>query len=120
MNKYILTLGVLVISASANAFSWSDLNPFSSDDKSVTATMPTAEDLKVKAAASSITDYFESNSVLDITEDQKQMLKTSYDYLKQQEITDPKLKEIADKAISLIDESGIFNNTTGFYDSLIR
>ena len=122
MNKYILTLFALIISTQANAFSFSDLTDvFSSDEadqKSVT--MPSAEELKIKSAAASITSFFDSNSVMNITDDQKAMLKTSYDYLKQQEITDPKLKEVADKAIDLIDTSGIFNDQVGFIDSLIR
>ena len=122
MNKYILTLFALIISTQANAFSFSDLTDvFSSDEadqKSVT--MPSAEELKIKSAAESITSFFDSNSVMNITDDQKAMLKTSYDYLKKQEITDPKLKEVADKAIDLIDTSGIFNDQVGFVDSLIR
>ncbi|PPR10512.1 MAG: hypothetical protein CFH44_00192 [Proteobacteria bacterium] len=122
MNKYILTLFALIISAQANAFSFSDLTDlFSSDEpEQKSITMPSAEELKIKSAATSITSFFDSNSVMNITDDQKAMLKTSYDYLKQQEITDPKLKEVADKAIDLIDTSGIFNDKVGFVDSLIR
>lgn len=122
MNKYILTLFALIISTQANAFSFSDLTDvFSSDEaEQKSVTMPSAEELKIKSAAASITSFFDSNSVMNITDDQKAMLKTSYDYLKQQEITDPKLKEVADKAIDLIDTSGIFNDQVGFVDSLIR
>ena len=122
MNKYILTLFALIISAQANAFSFSDLTDlFSSDEpEQKSITMPSAEELKIKSAATSITSFFDSNSVMNITDDQKAMLKTSYDYLKKQEITDPKLKEVADKAIDLIDTSGIFNDQVGFVDSLIR
>tara|TARA_Y100001960_G_C14645313_1_gene813028 strand:+ start:374 stop:736 length:363 start_codon:yes stop_codon:yes gene_type:complete len=120
MNKYLLALGSLVIAFNANAFSWSDLNPFSSNDEETTMQMPSADEIKVKAAAASITEYFSSNSILEITDEQKQMLKTSYDYLKEQEITNPELKQVADKAISLIDTSGVFDDSTGFTDSLIR
>lgn len=119
MYKYLLTFAVMLTSITANAFEWSSLNPFSSSEKAETIEMPNAENVKIKAMTSTITDFFDSGSIMNITDDQKQMLKTSYDYLKSQEIADPKLKEMADKAITLVDESKIFEETSGFYDSLM-
>jgi len=120
MNKYILTFGILLISATANAFSWSDLNPFSSDEKAETITMPTENEMKIKAAVTSIEQFFDGGSIVDITDEQKQLLKQSYDYLKQQEISDPELKATADKAINLIDSSGIFLEKEKVIDTLMQ
>jgi len=128
MNKYILIFGALLISTTASAFNWSDLNPFSSDEKIEAETstipteveLPTEDELKIKSAAASIEQFFKSNSIVDITDEQKQLLKQSYDYLKQQEITNPELKQVADNAIDLIDSSEIFLDEGSMIEGLTQ
>lgn len=108
MKKYILTIFTLFIATSSFALSVSDLSdmiPGKPEAKPITAL--SQNDLQIQSAAMSINNFFDTGSIVNITPEQKAMLKSSYDLLKAQDIQNPELKPMVDKAINLIDSSGV-------------